>query len=60
MTYQDLIEELQSYSPEELKQNVILFYGCAGIEDVQLDDENSLEDIDSLTCYKKNKIVLFV
>lgn len=54
MTYQDLIEELQGYSPEELKQNVILY-------DIQSDDECSLEEIDSLTAYNQNhQLVLFV
>lgn len=61
MTYQDLIDELQSYSPEQLKQHVILYYGCDGIEDVKLDDECSLEDISSITAYNaNNQLVLFI
>lgn len=61
MTYQDLIEELQGYSPEELKQNVIVHYGCADTEDLETDDESSLQEVDSLTAYNQNhKLVLFV
>lgn len=47
MTYQDLINELQGYSSEELKQNVT-FLICTA-HDLQEDDELSLEEVDWVT-----------
>jgi hypothetical protein len=51
MTYQDLIEELQALSPEELKQNVTIWYCC---EDVKYDEQVSFEEIDELIAYNEN------
>jgi len=52
MTYQDLIEELQGYTPEQLKQNVVFQY-------VETGDECSAEDVDWVTSYnEENQIVI--
>lgn len=59
MTYQDLIEELQGYTPEQLKQNVVFQF----IDDVnaKVDDTVSAGTVDWLTAETpENKIVILV
>jgi hypothetical protein len=58
MTYLDLIEELQGYSMEELKQNVTFLISSA--DDFEIDDEVSLEEVDWMTAYNQNKQILIV
>jgi len=58
MTYLDLIEELQEYSMEELKQNVTFLISSA--DDFEIDDEVSLEEVDWMTAYNQNKQILIV
>jgi|694.fasta_scaffold116710_6 hypothetical protein len=58
MTYQDLLEELQGYSTEELKQNVT-FLICSD-NNFEIDDEISLEDIDWITAYNQNDQIVIV
>ena len=59
MTYQDLIEELQAYSPEELKQHVTLLH-CCGVGEFEMDDESSCEEVESITAYSGKQIVIIV
>ena len=59
MTYQDLIEELQAYSPEELKQHVTLLH-CCGVGEFEMDDECSCEEVESITAYSGKQIVIIV
>jgi hypothetical protein len=59
MTYQDLIEELQAYSPEELKQHVTLLH-CCGVGEFEMDDESSCEEVESITAYSGKQIVILV
>ena len=59
MTYLDLIEDLQGYPLEKLKQNVT-FLICSA-DDFEIDDEVSLEEVDWMTAYNQNEqIVIFV
>ena len=58
MTYLDLIEELQGYSMEELKQNVTFLISDG--DDLETDDEISLEEVDWMTAYNQNKQILIV
>jgi hypothetical protein len=58
MTYLDLIEELQGYSMEELKQNVTFLISSA--DDFEIDNEVSLEEVDWMTAYNQNKQILIV
>lgn len=59
MTYQDLIEELQAYSPEELKQHVT-FLHCYSVDEVEMDDETSCEEVEWATAYSGKQIVILV
>ena len=59
MTYQDLIEELQAYSPKELKQHVT-FLHCCELSEVEMDDEVSCEEVESITAYSGKQIVILV
>jgi hypothetical protein len=54
MTYQDLIQELQDYSPEQLQQHVKFMY-CGDSED---GDKCSAEDVSFLTCTEGNQIYI--
>ena len=59
MTYLDLIEDLQGYPLEKLKQNVTFLISSA--DDFEIDDEISLEEVDWMTAYNRNEqIVIFV
>jgi hypothetical protein len=61
MTYQDLIEELQGYSPEELQKDVTFLFSD-GIEEIgfKCDDELSASDVDSLTCISYFDCQIFI
>jgi hypothetical protein len=48
MTYQDLIEELSSYSPKELQQNVM--YLISSDYKFEVDETVCLSEVDSATC----------
>lgn len=57
MTYQDLILELQGYTPEQLKQNVVFQL----IDDAASDEMVSLENVDWVTTETPdNKLVILV
>jgi hypothetical protein len=56
MTYQDLIEELKSYSPEELKQPVKFMYLDHGY--VEEGDTCSAEDVNDITVYDGDEIYI--
>jgi hypothetical protein len=58
MTYLDLIEELQGYSMEKLKQNVTLL--ISSCDDLKIDDELSLEEVDWVTAYNQNDQIVIV
>jgi len=59
MTYQDLIQELQAYSPEELKQHVTFLYCCEPSE-VEIDDEVSCEEVESIIAYTSGKQIVIL
>jgi hypothetical protein len=59
MTYQDLIEELQGYSPEELQQEVTFLFG----DDLVMKSQETLstgDSIDWITCIDDGKVVILV
>jgi hypothetical protein len=58
MTYLDLIEELQGYSMEKLKQNVTLL--ISSCDDLKIDDELSLEEVDWVTAYNQNDQIVII